>query len=115
MIVRDNAQSIKKVVGYDDILNQIAFENGNIENHNRLFKGVTYAYDPQVDLDKFLNYTEYYWLPTGPATIEITGIQQATVSTYTITDDPTRQIFVFTPDGITPDPLITLYLSLIHI
>ena len=115
LIVRDNAQSIKKVVGYDDILNQIAFENGNIENHNRLFKGVTYAYDPQVDLDKFLNYTEYYWLPTGPATIEITGIQQATVSTYTITDDPTRQIFVFTPDGITPDPLITLYRGMTYV
>ena len=115
LIIRDPAQNIKKVVSYDDILNQIAFENGNTLNHNKIFKSITYSYDPQIDLDKFVNYTQYYWLPTGPDAIEITGHQLATVSTYTVTDDPTKQIFVFTPDGITPDPLVTLYRGMTYV
>ena len=115
LVVRDSAQNVKKVVSYDDILNQIAFEKGNIDNHNRLFKSKTYAFDPQVDLDKFLNFKEFYWVPNGPEAVEITGPQLETVSAYTLTDDPTKQIFVFSLDGKTPDPLITLYRGMTYV
>jgi len=115
LVLRDADQNVKKVVSYDDLLNQIAFEKGNIKDHDRLFKSITYSYDPQIDLDKFLNYIEYYWLPNGPDAIEITGPQLDTVSTYILQDDPTEQIFVFTPDGITPDPLLTLYRGMTYV
>ena len=115
LVSRDTSQNIKKVIGYDDLLNQIAFEKGNVNNHDRLFKGVTYSFDPQINLDKFLNYTEYYWLPNGPDAIEITGNQIDAVSTYRLIDDPTQQLFVFNPDGITPDPLITLYRGMTYV
>ena len=115
LIVRDTVQNIKKTIGYEDLINQISFENGNTTDHNRLLKSKIYSYNPHIDWDKFVNFNQYYWLPTGPSAVEITGPQLATVSTYSVTDDKTKQIFVFTPDGLTPDPLITLYRGMTYV
>jgi hypothetical protein len=115
LVVRNPDQTIKKVVSYDDLLNQLAFENADILNHDRLFESSVFSYDPKIDWDKFVNYTQYYWLPTGPDAIEITGQKLATVSTYNVTDDSTKEIFIFSPDGVTPDPLVTLYRGMVYV
>jgi len=115
LLIRDAQQNIKTTVGYDDLINQIAFETGVTSNHNRLFESKTYSYNPYIDWDKFVNFNQYYWLPTGPDAIEITGPVLSTVSTYAVTDDPTKEIFIFTPDGVTPDPLVTLYRGMTYV
>lgn len=115
LIVRDDKQTVQKTLGYDDLINQIAFENGLVNNHNRLYKSEVYSYNPHIDWDKFVNFNQYYWLPTGPDSIEITGPTEATVSTYTVTDDPTKQILIFSPDGVTPDPLVRLYRGMTYV
>ena len=115
LVVRNPDQTVKKVVSYDDLINQLAYENAEVSNHDRLFKSHVYSYNPHIDWDKFVNYTQYYWLPTGPDAIEITGQRLGTVSTYTVTDDATKEIFVFTPNGVTPDPLVTLYRGMVYV
>jgi hypothetical protein len=115
LVVRNPDQTVKKVVSYDDLLNQLAFENADISNHDRLFESTIFSYDPKIDWDKFVNYTQYYWLPTGPDAIEITGQKLATISTYNVADDKTKEIFIFSPDGVTPDPLVTLYRGMVYV
>jgi len=115
LIIRDSQKNISRALGYDDLINQIAFHNGAISNHNKIFDQKTYSFNPQIDLDKFVNYNQYYWLEAGPDPIEITGPQRNTVSTYTVSDDSTELNWVFSPDGLTPDPLLTLYRGMTYV
>jgi hypothetical protein len=96
---------------YQDYINQIGVFGGNTDNHARLNSQEFYSWDPHIDWDKFVNFQNYYWLPYGPDTIRIFGQQKAITSTYTVqlqTEGADYQ-YLFTPDGLTPNPVITLY------
>lgn len=111
----DVDSSIKLALGYDDLINQLAFNNADVSNLDRLFRPESYSYDPQIDWDKFVNFRQYYWLPTGPDAIEITGIQKNTISTYSVEDSKDGKTLIFTPDGGTTNPLLTLYRGLTYV
>ena len=115
LVIKNLDASIKKAYGYDDLINQISFYGGNVDNLNRLFKPEFYSYDPQIDWDKFINFKEYYWLPTGPGLLKITGTQREVVSTYTVTDSADGNYFIFTPDGLTSSPQLTLYRGVTYV
>ena len=115
LVVRTDSGDIKKVVGYDDLINQLKFYGSNVGNHDRLFRPKSYSYDPCIDWDKFVNYRQYYWMPNGPDSIEITGQQKSTVSTFTVRDSDDGRHLIFTPDGLTPSPLITLYRGITYV
>lgn len=66
-----SSNAVNNVMFYDDLLNQLALQGSNIENPSRLLEGDYYSWSPPIDLDKFLNYYEYYWLPNGPSVIEL--------------------------------------------
>lgn len=109
LVVKDSLGKIKQVKAIDDIANEIATEGGLNEDFDRLFRSDHFSYDPHIDFDKFVNYQNYYWLTTGPDTIVITGKQRNTTSTYTVTDNELKTAWIFSPDGLTEDPVITLY------
>jgi hypothetical protein len=115
LIIQDVNQNIKASLGFDDLINQLAFNNAKTDNLDRLFRPQSYSYDPMIDWDKFVNFRQYYWLPTGPDTIEIFGKQRDTVSTYTVRDSADRSSLIFTPDGGTTNPLLTLYRGLTYV
>jgi hypothetical protein len=109
VIVRDDQQNITKAFSYDDLLNQLAFDGARTNDLNRLLAPEFYSYDPHIDWDKFVNFDQYYWVPQGPDSITITGVAKKTISTFTVTDDATGNYFIMTPDGLTPNPMLTLY------
>jgi hypothetical protein len=115
LVVKSLSQEISKVYGYDDLINQIKFHNGSTDNLDRLFRSEFYSYDPHIDWDKLINFREYFWLPTGPDTVLITGPQKNTVSTYTVGTTSDGNFFLFTPDGLTPDPQLTLYRGVTYV
>ena len=109
LVVTDKLQSVIKTTSYDDLINQLAFEGANISKLDRLVKPKFYSYDPHIDWDKFVNFEKYYWLPNGPDAVVITDKTKEIVSTYNVTDTADGNYFVFSPDGLTPIPQITLY------
>jgi hypothetical protein len=115
LVIKNNDGSPTKAFGYDDLINQLRFYGSDIGNLDRLFRPDFYSYDPKIDWDKFVNYDQYYWLPTGPQPVLITGIQREVTSTYTVVDSSDNNFFVFTPDGLTPDPLLTLYRGVTYV
>lgn len=50
---------------YTDLINYLRFKGGNVENHNRIFSQPYYSWQPPIDLDKFMNFQDYYWIPVG--------------------------------------------------
>jgi hypothetical protein len=115
LIIRKKDGTVDRAYGYDDLINQVAYHGGNVDNLDKLFRPDTYSYDPQIDWDKLINYRNYYWLPTGPEPIRITGTQRELVSTFTVTLNSDGRFFVFSPDGITESPQITLYRGVTYV
>ena len=67
-------KNIEKTLFYDDLINYLRFKGGLINNHQRLFSEKYYSWCPPIDIDKFVNYKEYYWVPYGPAPIELNSL-----------------------------------------
>ena len=109
LVVTDDILKIIKSTSYDDLINQLSFEGANTSRLDRLFAPEYYSFDPHINWDKFVNFEKYYWLPAGPASIAIANQQREIVSTYNVTDTADGFNFVFTPDGLTPAPQLTLY------
>lgn len=59
------------VMFYDDLLNHLKMQGSNTEDPSRLLDSEYYSWCPPIDLDKFVNYNEYYWLTNGPGLIEL--------------------------------------------
>ena len=109
VVIKD--QLTKKVdyaTTYVDIVNKIGYEGGITNNHNRLFDNEFYSYDPRISFDKFVNFSQYYWLSLGPTPVQITSTGVSTRQTFTVTYNPVNNAFEFTGSGNVPNPNITL-------
>lgn len=62
---------------YEDLVNYIKINGGNVSNHDRLFSANQYSYSPPIDIDKFVNYQSYYWIDDVLEGIEIAGLDDA--------------------------------------
>lgn len=71
LVVKNNEQAILDVIGLDDITNQLTNTGAPTSNFNKVYDANYYSYDPHIDWDKFINYQKYYWLVTGPQTIDV--------------------------------------------
>ena len=71
LVVNDSLNNVKDVQGFDDLINEIAIKGGITDNIDRLFRSEFYSYNPHVDLDKLINYQNYFWLSSGPELISI--------------------------------------------
>ena len=109
-VIEDSLGNVNFYKDYIDYINQIQNLKGTIDNHNNLNEQEYYALDPHIDIDKFVNYREYYWLPYGPQTINISGEGKEVESTISITskDNVDNFAYLFTPDGVTMNPAVQL-------
>ena len=96
---------------YIDHINHISTFDGNTLDHSRLNREEFYAWNPHIAWDKLVNYQQYYWLPFGPLAVEVYGQQLAVQSTYSVTavDETDNVAYLFTPNGVSRNPTITLY------
>ncbi len=110
-VIKDAIGNVNFYKDYIDHVNHIETKGGIVNNHERLNKEEFYSWNPHINWDKFVNFQQYYWLPYGPTPIEVQGQQQAIESTYTVTtvDEGDNYAFLFTPDGLTRNPILTLY------
>jgi hypothetical protein len=110
-VYKDELNNVEFLKNYNDYIAQIKNFKGTVSNHSLLNSQEFYAWDPHIDWDKFVNFREYYWLPTGPVSIAVAGQSNEVVSTYTVTlaDDGDNLAYVFTPNGFTRNPTLKLY------
>ena len=107
VVYRDHTK-INGFYDYLDLKNQLKFF-GNTEERDDLFTSQEhYSWNPPIDWDKFINYREYFWEPSGPPAVPVEGQKGTIVSTYKVKLGD-QSSFIFTPDGYTNNPSITLY------
>ena len=90
LIFKDANSNITDVVSYDDLINEIKIQGGKNSNLDSIFNSKFYSYDPLINWDMLINFTDYYWLPTGPdiITLDVTETVNDIVgnSSYTMSN-----------------------------
>ena len=93
---------------YDDYINQLKYLGGKVNNHDRLNKEHVYSWNPAIDLDKLVNYREYFWVSNGPDAIEIDSPGTGVVAEYSV-KNLAKGAYNFTHLENENNPEITLY------
>ena len=83
----------ENLITFDDIANSIN-TRFDTYNYNSAYATQPYVYNPPIDIDKFVNYTNYYWVQDIPVYVAINQTSTFDIlqdieneSTYTLTDD----------------------------
>ena len=96
---------------YRDYVNSAKIRNADTSNHSLLNSQEYYAWEPHIDWDKFTNFREYYWLPTGPNSIPVYGTARDIESTFKVTkqNNVDNDAYAFSEENIVSNPTLTLY------
>ena len=111
LVIEDTIGNVTFYKDYLDYINTIDVLGGIINNHERINQQEFYSWEPHIDWDKIVNFSHYYWLPFGPDAITIPGQQLEIIKTYkvVVSDEGDNRALLFTPDGLTRNPSLTLY------
>ena len=96
---------------YRDLINSAKIRGADNINHSNYNSQEYYAWDPHISWDKFVNFREYYWLPSGPDEIPVFGNARNITSTFNVKkqDNVDNNSYIFSEDNIVNNPTITLY------
>jgi hypothetical protein len=111
VVIKDELDNVSFYKDYNDYINQIKSFGGNSDNHSILNSQEYYAWNPNIDWDKFVNFREYYWLPYGPQTVTVAGQSRAVQSTINVTlaNNVDNFAYVFSSDELVQNPTLILY------
>jgi len=100
-----DTNKIKNVITYPGINDAIGFQGGNQNRPDQLYNSEYYTWDPFVDLDSFVNFSQYFWVPEGPQTVDVAATAVPTSANFVVT----RANGVYTFSGVSGDnPTINL-------
>ncbi|AUZ94962.1 virion structural protein [Agrobacterium phage Atu_ph07] len=91
MVSTDVSGNTEAVMFYPDFINKVRFQGGIVNNHNRMFEQKYYSWCPSIDLDKFTNFREYFWLNEGAPAVDVYGhckkyVGDGVTQMYSLTD-----------------------------
>ena len=106
VVVKDQDTGlINDAITYPGITDSLALQGAITNNSDRLYTSDYYTWDPFVDFDKFVNFNQYYWLPSGPDAVDVFAESVPTTDNFTVT----RANGVYTFSGLPGNnPVLTL-------
>jgi hypothetical protein len=108
VVVSDKTGKTEFFGDYIDLLQQIQYYGGTTLDQDRLFSNETYSYSGLFEFDKLINFNQYYWLPTGPESVDVRASGVPVTETYTVTRDESTSTYKFSTFGAALNPEITL-------
>lgn len=104
----EDPDSVEFYNTYPELLQKIQELGGNVADQDRLFTSQYYTYDPKIDYDKFVNYSQYYWLPAGPDSVTVSATDVPTSRTFYVYPEDNINVYRFSGDGTVGNPDIIL-------
>jgi len=108
VVINNEQGQVENFYDYIDFKNQLQFFNNFNERDDKITSQEHYSWAPPIEWDKFVNFREYYWVPSGPPSVTVLGQGNDIVSSYRVRQGTTSS-WIFYPDGLTNNPTITLY------
>jgi len=92
----DDTNLVQDAITYPGITDALELQGALVNNSDRLYTSEYYAWDPFVDFDKFINYSQYYWLPAGPDSVQVFAGEVPLTDNFVVT----RENGVYTFSGV---------------
>lgn len=103
VIVKNKSNQIDFYSGYTDLINKLSYYGGKTDNHDRLFTNEYYTYNGLFDFDKFVNFSQYYWLPNGMLPVQVNPILLESQHTFVFSRNDTTNSFQIDTSISNPD------------
>ena len=94
--LKPDTTTVQDVLTYPGMNDAIGYQGGDAVRPDRLYSSEYYTWDPFVDFDTFVNFSQYFWVPNGPDPVSV----QATAIPVTNNFVVTRENGVYTFSGI---------------
>ena len=111
VFTKTNESVAKDFISYPGMLDALNLEGGLTQDNNRLFTSQLYSWDSFTNLDKIINFNQYYWIPQGPASVVVSSETVFSANDYNVFDLPSGYNIVpvtaSTSSGTT-NPTLTL-------
>lgn len=109
VFTKTNQTTAQDFISYPGILDALELQGGITNNNSRLFESQIYSWDSFTDLDKIVNYNQYYWVPTGLPPVTVSSALVYSTNEYIVTDLPNAySIREAGAESGTTNPTITL-------
>jgi len=97
--LKPDTNTIEDAITYPGLLDSIAYQGGNSARPDRLFESEYYTWDPFIDWDTFINFSQYFWLPGGPGAVDVAATGVPASDNFVVT----RANGVYTFSGLNGD------------
>ena len=105
IVKKPDSTDIADAITYPGITDALALQGSLTTRSDRLYTSEYYTWDPFVDYDKFVNYSQYYWLPNGPDSVDVFSETVPSTDNFVVT----RANGVYTFSGANgTNPTLTL-------
>jgi hypothetical protein len=109
VFLKENDTTAKDFISYPGIVDALNLRGGITDNNSRLFSSQIYSWDSFTDLDKIINYNQYYWLPTGPERVTVQPSAVYTEAIYVVESRPADYVIRSESlNGSSVNPTLTL-------
>ena len=93
IFLKPDPNKVYDFLTYPGMIDAINVEGGITQNPQSLFSNQFYSWDPFIDLDKLVNYSQYYWLPNGPIPVTLTTNTLYGDQKYVVKSTPQGYLF----------------------
>ena len=97
--LKPDTNTIEDAITYPGLLDSIDYQGGSSARPDRLFESEYYTWDPFVDWDTFINFSQYFWLPSGPGAVDVAATGVPATDNFVVT----RANGVYTFSGLNGD------------
>mgnify|MGYP003636744785 CR=1 FL=1 len=84
--LNENQSTAKDFLTYPELIDALQLKGGVTLDNSRLFNSQFYSWDSFTDLDKLINFNQYYWIPEGPPAVTVASATVFSESDYIVTD-----------------------------
>ena len=103
--LKPDTSTVEDAITYPGIIDALSTQDAITNRQDRLFESQYYSWDPFCDFDKFTNYSQYYWLPAGPDSVDVSSTVVPLTDDFTVTRS--SQGYAFT-NNVGENPILTL-------
>jgi len=71
VLTTNDHTKVADAITFPGITDALGLQGANTSKADRLYSSEFYSWDPFIDFDKFVNFSQYYWLPAGPDSVNV--------------------------------------------
>jgi len=94
VFLKKDTSTAQDFISYPGIIDGLELEGALISDNNRLFTSQFYSWDSFTDLDKIINFNQYYWIPEGPEAVPVSTETVYNATDYIITSNPNGYLVI---------------------